>query len=115
MNKDFNNFLNALMEAAPEVVEAKMTDSIKAYIEALNEEKVKPIMTERGAEILKFLQEHSETEAWKSKDIAEQMGLNSRSVSGGIRKLVTDGFVDKVGSEPCIYIITEKGKNFIFD
>ena len=32
-------------------------------------------------------------------------------VSGAMRKLVTDGFVEKVGQDPVIYSITENGKN----
>jgi predicted transcriptional regulator len=28
-----------------------------------------------------------------------------------MRKLVTDGFVEKVGQDPVMYILTEKGKN----
>jgi hypothetical protein len=32
-----------------------------------------------------------------------------------MRKLVTDGFCEKVGSDPVIYTITEKGKNYKID
>jgi DNA-binding PadR family transcriptional regulator len=32
-----------------------------------------------------------------------------------MRKLTTDGFVEKVGSDPVIYTITEKGKNYKFE
>jgi predicted transcriptional regulator len=39
------------------------------------------------------------------------MFINSRTVSGAMRKLVTDGFVEKIGENPVIYSITEKGKN----
>lgn len=48
---------------------------------------------------------------WKAKDIAEGLFVSSRTVSGSIRKLVTDGFVEKVSQDPVIYSITEKGKN----
>jgi predicted transcriptional regulator len=52
---------------------------------------------------------------WKSKDIAEQLGLASRSVSGTMRKLVNDGFCDKIGKDPIVYTLTEKGKNFVIE
>lgn len=40
------------------------------------------------------------------------MEISSRKVSGSIRKLVSDGFVEKFGSNPVVYTLTEKGKNF---
>ena len=48
----------------------------------------------------------------KARDIAEGLFVSSRAVSGSLRKLVTDGFVEKVGQDPAIYTITEKGKNY---
>ena len=35
MKQEFIDFLNALMEAAPDVVKEKMNDNVKAYIDAL--------------------------------------------------------------------------------
>jgi DNA-binding MarR family transcriptional regulator len=61
------------------------------------ETKEKPMFTDNGKLILQFLQDHPETKTWKSKDIAEELFIASRSVSGAIRKLVTDGFVEKEG------------------
>ena len=49
---------------------------------------------------------------WKAKDIAERMGISSRGVSGAMRKLVSDGFCEKIGENPIVYKLTEKGKNF---
>lgn len=37
--------------------------------------------------------------------------MPSRSVSGSMKKLITEGFVEKIGSDPVAYAITEKGKN----
>jgi len=75
----------------------------------------KPLFTENGKMILTFLQKNSETATWKAKDIAEELFVSSRTVSGGIRKLVNDGFVEKVGQDPVIYSITEQGKNIKID
>ena len=41
--------------------------------------------------------------------------VSSRTISGAIRKLVTDGYVEKVGQEPVIYALTEKGKNIVIN
>ena len=51
----------------------------------------------------------------KARDIAEDLFISSRSVSGTMRKLVNDGFCEKIGKDPAIYVLTEKGKNFIID
>ena len=69
----------------------------------------KPQFTENGKKILAFLQMNASTHTWKAKDIADEMFISSRTVSGAIRKLVTDGYVEKVGQDPVIYSITEKG------
>lgn len=69
----------------------------------------KEAFTKNGRAILLFLQQNPR-DMWKSKDIADAMEISSRSVSGSMRKLVTDGYVDKLGKDPVIYALTEKGK-----
>lgn len=114
MKQDFLTFVKALMERDPEYTETILTENVKFYLEILENEEVKeksPI-TDNGKIILKFLQEHQETKAFKAKDIAEELVLSSRGVSGSLRKLVTDGFCEKIGKDPIFYSITEKGKKF---
>lgn len=112
MKREFIDFIEALMRAAPEVVEEKGTDEIMACIEALKGNiEQKTALTEKGAKVLKFLRA-SEATLLKARDIADAVGLNSRTVSGTLRKLVNDGYVDKIGSQPVLYSITEQGKNF---
>lgn len=88
--------------------------AILAYLKALSEEednKEKPLFTDNGKLILKSLQEiqDSYNNMMKAKDIAEHIGISSRQVAGAMRKLIADGFVEKIGKEPVIYAITEKG------
>ena len=52
---------------------------------------------------------------FKAKDIADGLYISSRAVSGSLRKLVTDGFCEKVGTDPVVYTLTEKGKNYKID
>ena len=78
-----------------------------------DKKKDKPKFTDNGKLILKFMQ--TTMEKGKAKDIAEAMFISSRSVSGAMRKLVTDGFVEKIGEDPIIYCITEKGRNIEID
>ena len=90
-----------------------MTENIKAYLDILKGIKeAKPDLTEKGAEILGFLQNHVETKTWKARDLAEAMGISSRGASGGLRKLVSDGFCDKLADSPSVYTLTEKGKTY---
>lgn len=114
MKQEFLNFVNELMKANPELTNKLMTDNVKAYLDILKDIKdEKPTLTENGALILKYLQDHQDIRLWKAKDIAEQMGISSRGASGTMRKLVNDGFCEKIGQDPVIYSLTEKGKNYV--
>ena len=95
-----------------------MPEGAQRYFEAMKSvpEKEKPIFTDGGKQILKYLQEnHSDGESVMAKAIAEGMGVSSRSVSGAIRKLVNDGFVEKVSTDPVLYSITAKGIEVTID
>lgn len=87
------------------------------YWQALIAEKdvEKPLFTENGKNVLKFFQEHQETPTWKAKDVAAEMMISSRSVAGSARKLVADGFLEKVGQDPVFYTLTNKGKEINLD
>ena len=112
----FIEFVKAVMDAAK--VEAIEDDDVRLYWEAFcsqSEEKEKPAFTDNGKLVLGFLQQHQEPAMWKARDIAEELFVSSRMVSGAMRKLVTDGYIEKVGESPVIYMLTEKGKNITID
>lgn len=90
----------------------EMSENVRLYWEAFKgiAEEDKPMFTENGKLILQYLKDNQSTPMWKARDIAEGLFISSRAVSGAIRKLVTDGFVEKVGQDPVIYSLTEKGK-----
>lgn len=93
-------------------------ENAQKYFDALKSvpEKEKPLFTDGGKLILKYAQEnYEENESVTAKIIAEGMGISSRSVSGALRKLVADGFMEKVGTDPVVYAITEKGKKINID
>lgn len=95
-----------------------MNESAKAYLDAIRGDCVaednKPMFTDNGKAILMYLQSVSDG-MYKAKDIAEGMGIASKSVAGAIRKLVTEGYCEKIGKDPVVYSITEKGKNVNFE
>lgn len=116
----FIELVEELMSAAkfnPETTGNEYYPEAMVYWNALKteEEKDKPMFTENGLAIFKYMRENSHIENFKSREIAEGMFISARSVSGAIRKLVTDGFVEKNGKDPIIYSLTQKGKDFIFE
>ena len=110
---EFLKFLNELMISCPQAVLNSMSDEVKSYIEIMcNETEVeKPLFTENGKKVLIYMKENTQRPLWKAKDIAEGLMVPSRTISGAMRKLVSDGFVEKNGTNPIIYALTEKGKN----
>ena len=112
LKQEFINYVESNFETNP------LPENLNGYWEKFKggaDKGDKPLFTENGKLILTFLQEHPETELWKAKEIAEGMFVSSRTVSGSIRKLVNDGFVEKVSQDPVIYSITEQGKNIKID
>ena len=114
MKQEFIKFLEDLMAVA-NITEDEIPENVKAYIDLIkNDSKSdKPILTDNGKLVLDYLQKNPEPK--KARDIAEGMFVSSRTVSGTLRKLVTDGFCEKIGQDPVIYTITEKGKEFIIE
>ena len=113
--QEFINFIEMVLN---ENKIDELPENVRLYWDAFrgaDENREKPLFTDNGKLILKFLQEHQDTPMWKARDIAEGLFISSRAVSGAIRKLVTDGFVEKVGENPVIYSITDNGKNIIID
>ena len=67
-------------------------------------------ITEKGIAIILALQENPE---WiTAKALGEIMDVSGRSVSGSMKKLVEDGYVEKRAGNPSAYKITEKGLAF---
>lgn len=108
---DFWNYLTH--EVAGDI---DVPPNVQAYIDAIADNKSinKPMFTENGKNILQYLQSVPAA-MYKAKDIAEGMLISSKAVSGAMRKLVTDGYVEKVGNSPVVYMITQKGKDYIFE
>lgn len=79
----------------------------------LNGEETGKKVTENGQKILLFMQENEEamSNIFTSKEIAEALFVSGRSVSGSMRKLFGDGYVDKEGNNPIKYSLTALGRN----
>lgn len=116
MNKceQFLNFFDYLVEQS-KISKDVIPKEVMEYYNVLKEQQVsqkeKPILTEIGTQVLQYLQTN-EVQSAKARDIADGMNMSSKKVSGSMRKLVTDGFVEKIGANPVVYALTDKGKNF---
>ena len=112
MKKEFLEFIKKLIEANPDLAKELMTENVETYLKVLEqEEEEKPELTDNGKNILNFLQ-NAEKSLFTAKEIALDLGCSSRVVSGAMRKLVADKFVEKIGTGPVTYTLTEKGKNY---
>ena len=71
----------------------------------------KPTFTPNGALVLNYMKDNKDTynNLFKAKDIGEGLSISSRTASGAMRKLVNDGYVEKVGESPTVYSLTQKG------
>ena len=108
--------VDTLLDAVPDAFceEAKrFYESWKNEVPASN---AKPI-TENGIKILGFMQENypQYNNVFKAKEIGEGLFMSGRSVSGSMKKLVADGFVEKLGKDPVTYAITDLGKSWSID
>lgn len=112
--QEFINYVNELIAVATEV---EPNEDAKSYWESFTavDAKEKPVLTDNGKIVLKTLQDNPDIEKWKAKDVSEKAMISARTASGAMRKLVLDNFVEKISEDPCVYAITEKGKNFKID
>jgi len=89
---------------------------VREYFEKFKESKPKkeaPLITEKGAEIICFMRAEKDNynNAFTAKVIGEGLDVSGRSVSGSMRKLVTNGFVTKEkDGEAYVYSITPEGE-----
>ena len=78
-----------------------------------NNLKSSSVITKKGAAVLEEIQKQTKDYVFTSKMIAEVLNVSSRSVSGTLKKLVSDGFIEKVNTtSPISYKATEMGYTF---
>ena len=111
--QEFIKYVKELQSHCDAYSTIEMNDEARLYWEVFcgNEDVEKPMFTDNGKLILKYLQNNTQETIWKARDVAEGLFISSRAVSGAMRKLVSDGYIEKMGQDPVIYSLTEKGKN----
>ena len=108
---EFIKYVESLIRSQMEPIEP--SEEARIYWEAFKgkDDTDKPVLTDNGKIVLAYMQENLDVSMFKAKDIADGIGISSRTVSGAMRKLANDGFVEKLGQDPVIYALTEDGKN----
>lgn len=90
-----------------------LSEGARAYFEQLKAipEKEKAPFTESGAKVLIWMQENYESynNILKAKEIGDGLFCSSRTVSGAMRKLITDGYISKTEGTPTCYSLTDLG------
>lgn len=78
---------------------------------SMTEDKEHKNFTANGKLVLKYMKEHKEdfNNLFKAKDIGEGLSISSRTASGALRKLVSDGYVERMGESPVVYSLTKEG------
>jgi DNA-binding MarR family transcriptional regulator len=73
--------------------------------------------TDTGKAVLAYMQANKDihNNLFTAKDIAAEISLTSRSISGAARKLVSDGYLEKMGESPVVYSLTELGCSVALD
>lgn len=71
-------------------------------------------MTESGEKVLIWMldNEKEHSNMFSAKTIGEGLFTSSRMVSGAMRKLVTDGYVEKTGQNPVSYSLTDTARSW---
>ena len=116
MEKDIKEFLEQHFNHTVENYEFTKEDMDK-LMEMLKGGNGSKTFTENGLRIFKCMRENEQKyiNVFKAKEIGELLFMTPRSVSGSMKKLIADGFVEKVGANPVAYGLTELGKSYEFD
>ena len=109
-----DRFIKMVDELLKSVDVNEMDQDAMEYFTALKmtSETDKPQFTENGRAILVYMRENAEVynNCYTAKSLGELLDMTSRTVSGAMRKLVTDGYVEKIGSSPVVYSVTQAGR-----
>ena len=86
-----------------------------AFYEILKK-KADNIITEKGKKILICMQDNREKyKTYSSKTLGDLLCMSPRSVSGAMKKLINEGYINKIVGNPVVYELTDLGKELHFD
>lgn len=111
--EEINSIIDEVLKENETVFQMSVETFKKRMLEitsAAYTEKKSAAITENGLKIYQFMTDNKEafSNAFSAKQIGEGLFMSSRSVSGAMRKLINDGYVEKMGANPVIYCLTDK-------
>lgn len=116
MKEKFIDMIKSLMEMGTAQGMTYDPDALKFWeMLQVSNDTTKPLFTDKGKELMLFLQSKENGSYFTAKQIADELFTTSRSVSGSIRGLVTDGYVEKISLNPTVYQLTEQGRKAIIE
>lgn len=85
-----------------------------SYWVELQNSKTSTGFTETGEKILRYMLETEQkySNSFCAKTISEGLFIPTRSVTGSMRKLVNEGYVEKIAEKPVAYAVTEKARTW---
>lgn len=109
------------IEMVEKLIKDMDTDEYCKYQEALEyfemfkaiKETEKPKFTENGKKVIQYMRDNKDkyNNMFKAKEIGEGLFISSRGAGGALRKLVVDGYAEKIGENPVVYALTDLGIN----
>jgi len=96
-------------------IKEQLSDDANIFYQELRN-KIKPNFTDNGKKILQCMKDNSnDYRGFNAKQIGELLFMSPRSVSGSLRKLINEGYCEKVGTNPITYQLTSLGKTAQLD
>lgn len=111
----FINEITTILTAKSGDPSEMLSDGALAYWnELINGKASMGGMTESGEKVLTWMLENEKeySNVFSAKAIGEGLFTSSRVVSGAMRKLVTDGYVEKTGQNPVSYSLTDTARSW---
>ena len=92
-------------------------EDLEKILENLSTPQKTTKITENGTKIIAAMQKNQEKyiNIFTAKNLGELLFMSPRSISGSMKKLIADGYVEKIGINPVSYGLTDLGKGFQFD
>ena len=113
----YQHLIKELQTVLKEAPDFFSLEALQEFEELQNSAKDSSQLTETGARILQWMQESAPLyhNLFSANLIATSLGMtSSRSASGALRKLVEMQYVEKTGSNPVTYSLTQSGKGLTF-
>lgn len=86
------------------------------FYNKMKEENSKNSFTENGKKILLCMKDNEQKyKNYSAKQLGELLFMSPRSISGAMKKLLNEGYINKKVTNPVTYELTDQGREVRFD